>query len=68
MNSKADFIRSNSDGGFGKIDWSRHDPKAAQARLAASAKVASHRRLQTGAARFVPSEHLINATVSYTHL
>jgi MoxR-like ATPase len=61
MNSKADFIRSNSDGGFGKIDWSRHDPKAAQARLAASAKVASHRRLQTGAARFVPSEHLINA-------
>jgi len=44
-----------------RIDWKRHNHKAARARLEASADAAIQRRLDRGAERFLPSEDLVNA-------
>lgn len=44
------------------VDWPKHSPEDARGRLKASAGAAAHRRLKQGAERFIPSEHLVNAT------
>jgi len=44
-----------------RIEWHSHRSDEARERLAASARVAIHRRLSEGARNFLPSEHLVNA-------